>query len=581
MKKGFPILLSFLLNIFCFSLGAQVSFEAYADAKQVTLDGYFEVSFTLKNGEGSNFKAPNFKDFERLSGPNSSMSTQISNGRVTRQMGYTYMLQPKKVGKFTIGSASIKVNGKTLKTNSLSIEVVKGKTNTNVGAGNSGAEVFIRAEPNTTEARIGQQVLLDYKLYTTLNIENYSTLEESDYPGFFATTVKRYQSQVLREVIDGVQYTTKILKRVALFPQQTGVLKVEPIKMQLGVVTGTNNRSFFFRKNIRPLVVNTEAVEINVYPLPTPIPETFSGGVGKYSFQATIGNPVLTTDDALSVKMAITGNGDHKRLQAPALVLPEAFEVYDPKVLEEGTYENQGEITSKKILEYLVLPKQQGLYKIQPEFTYFDTDSAKFITLQSSLFQVQVQQGSNLPSNVNVSPSQQTSNEDIRFIKVKTKLHEKGNSFLGSFGFWVLILLPFLVLAGAIAWRQILIKKGSIDIGLLKRRHANKVAQKRLAKAKLHLEENSSRAYYDEVSRASLGYVCDKLQIPLSELTKDNVREKLQVLSVNASNIEDYMEIIKTCEMALFAGMDNSAAMQKIYDKAIAVIANIEEEIGK
>ena len=234
MTKLFLTTKLFLIPILIFGQN-NVSFEAFCDAKKVVLGNNFEIDFTLKNANGEHFKAPSFNDFEVLYGPSSNVSTQIINGVVSRQMGYSYTLMPKKVGKFRIGSATIQVNGKLLKTSPLTIDVVKGRKG-QVSVQDAGAQVFIQAEPNFTDAKIGQQVLVDYKLYTTVNIDSYSTMEESAYDGFFPQQVKRFNSQVLREVVDGVQYTTKILKRVALFPQQAGIL--EHLSLEFHLLVG-------------------------------------------------------------------------------------------------------------------------------------------------------------------------------------------------------------------------------------------------------------------------------------------------------------------------------------------------------
>jgi len=574
----------FIFHSCLFAQQGQVHFDAFCNAKQVVPGSFFEVTFTLKNASGTNFRAPDFQGFRVAAGPSTSMSTSIINGKVSKEMGYSYTLQPLETGKFVIGSATIKVNGKLLKTTPLNIEVVKGK-NTNVGKGQAGkpegeGDAFVKLEPSTLSAKIGQQILLNYKLYTTVNIDSYNIVAEPAYTGFYAQAVKRYNSATLKEVVDGVQYTTKILKRVALFPQQAGLLTLEPARIQLGMlVDNKNTRSFFFSRRVHPILVKTNPMEILVEGLPDNAPPSFTGAVGKYTFRAVMTPNVLTTDDVLTVKMIISGNGDVKRVQPPPLMLSDSFEVYDPKITEESTFENQGEEGGGKAVEYLALPKFPGTYLIQPKFTYFDTDSLKYVTLKAGPFRAAVQKGTN-NHNANAIAETTAPKEDIRFLKLTANLKKNGAPFFGSTTFWVFSLLPFLLLGGVIVLKQIQTKQAGMDVRLLKKRRANKVAQKRLANAKKHLQRGDSSAFYDEISRASLGYVCDKLNIPVAELTKENVREKLQSLHVSSSNIEQFMKILKTCEMALFAGMDNSAAVKETYEKAVTAIAGIEEEIG-
>jgi len=576
LRKLFVIANILFLPFFLFSQNS-ISFEAIANAKKVAIGNVFDVTFTLKNARGQNFKAPNFSSWQVISGPSSSMSTQIINGRMTQEMGYSYTLMPKKQGRFAIGAATIQVNGKTYKTKPLQVQVIKGKNVSSLQGTNK--EAFVRAEPNVSEAYIGQQVLVDYKLYTVVNIENYQTVAEPEYDGFFAQNIRRFNSAVNQEVIDGVQYTTKVLKRVALYPQQAGIITIEPLRMQLGIeIPGQRSNGFFFRKKTRAVFVNTDPVEIQVKKLPNNPPISFNGAVGDYRLQSTVTPNSVTTDDAVTVRMRIQGNGDLKRLQAPNLVVPTMFEVYDPTVLQEDLNENQGEFKGTKTFEWLILPKQTGQFIIAPEFTYFNPDSLKYITLKGRSSRVNVGKGTGT-SNTNAAQSKKEVQTDIRFIKLETSLHKRNSSFFGSILFWILAVLPLLGLLGVMLYRQVLSNQGDMDLTMLKSKQASKIAQQKLSTAKKHLLEGNSKGFYDEVSRASLGYVSDKLNIPNSQLSKNNVREKLTSLNVSLPNIEAFMKILQTCEMALFAGMDNSAAMQEIYQKAIEVIEKIEEEL--
>ncbi len=586
MIRNFYIL--FFFCAFSASIFAQgnVRFEATSDARQIVLSGYFSVTFTIHNAKGTDFQPPNFNDFTVLSGPSLSSSFRLYNGRRNESKGFSYQLQPKKVGKFTIQPASIKVNGKILRTNPLQIEVVKGK-NSNATTRKAldeelGNEVFIKAEVNTAEARIGEQVLLDYKLYTTRNIESYNLMSESEYVGFFAQDVRRFNGRVVKEVVDGKQFSTKILKRVALFPQQAGKLSIDPMTMQLYINSESPNqrRSVFFLPKMTPVRVNTDELEINVKPLPPDMPLTFTGAVGKFSIRANINRTKLTTDDALLLRMEVNGNGDIKQIQAPPLQISENFEIYDPKVLEENSFENNGEYKMKKTFEYTVLPKEPGNYDISVAFSYFDTDSLKYITLNTDTLQIVVGKGVLGKRRTTQLAESSIPSEDIRFIKLDTNLKPKEDQFLGSGFFWTLFVLPVLLLLGVIVQKQILNSRSNVDISVLKRKRAKKIAQKRLSLSKKFLDNNDSKAFYDEVSKASFGYVCDKLNIPLADLTKDNVIEKLKLLQVSEENISLFMKVIQTCEMALFAGKDNADAMNETYHSTIDVIAKIEEEIG-
>lgn len=587
LRTSFKSYLSILFCLFALSGAAQtdVRFEASIDARQVILGGYFEVAFTLHNGEGSDFTPPDFKDFSVLSGPNESQSFSINNGRRSQSYGLSYVLQPKKVGRYSIGAASVKVNGKTLKTSPLRLEVVKGK---NSAASTKeeldeelGEGIFVKAILNKEISKIGEQIVLDYKLYTSRNIESYSVNTESEYPGFFAHEVRRFDGRQIQEVIEGVQYTTKLIKRVALFPQQAGLFMIDPMIMNISVAVGNSRRrSIFAPPKVTTFNVKTKPIEIKVNALPEPPPASFSGAVGKFNMRTSANRNKLTTDDAVTLRMYVDGNGDIKQVQAPQLNLSDQFEVYDPKVIEEASSEVNGELYGRKGFEYLIIPKEPGKYTIKTEFSYFDPDSANYITLHSESFPLIVSKGELNRTQIIAQPDTPQKKEDIRYLKTDINL-SSGNHFLGSGIFWGLFSLPFLLLGGVLVLRQRERNRDNIDASELKKRKAVKVAQKRLAQAKTFMDANDSKSFYDEVSRASFGYVCDKLNISFSELTKENVKSRLQSLEVKEEEIGRFMAIVKTCEMALFAGKDNAAAMQETYGQAMDVIATIESQANQ
>ena len=561
---------------------AQVSFTASADAKEIVKGGYLEVTFTLENASGKQFKPPAFKNFKVAGGPSTSQSTSWVNGNASSSIGYSYTLLADKLGTHTIGPASIKVGTKTLNTRPIQVKVVKGRKAANGKVSSLEEQVYIRAEPSVNEARIGQQILLDYKLYTTINIESYNITSEPEYDGFYAQNISRFDGRVVKEVIDGVQYSTKILRRVALYPQQAGLMTINPMSSRLGVVDESQpkqRRSFFFNRNLKQFNVNTQTVQINVKPLPDNPPPTFSGAVGNYGMQAQVDKNKLTTDDAITLQVTITGNGDIKRLQAPKLNLDSNLEVYEPNVLDEKEVEQNGQNYGQKILEYLILPKEPGRYQIAPEFTYFDTDSLAYRTLKPRIFNVFVSKGTG-KSNVNTDLADDDKlMGDIKFIKTDSNLSKAGRYFYGSPFFWILFSLPLCLLGGVVVKKQMDANKPVVDQTLLKSQQAQKHAEEKLATAKKYLDDNNGRSFYDEVSRAMFGYVGDKLNMPPSEFSKQNISEKLASLKVNQDHISKFTEIIKTSEMALFAGMDNNASMSKVYGDALDVVAKIEASL--
>jgi len=556
------------------ALSAQTTFEATTDARRVLENSYFEVTFTLSNAQGGQFSPPSFEDFLVVSGPSRAISTSMINGQVSRTQAYSYTLKPRRTGTLTIGSASINVNRTILRTKPLTIEVVKGRK----GDPEAAEQVFIRAEPSTETAYVGQQILLDYKLYTTLDVESFNILEESGYQGFFAQDVRRFNGRVMREVINGVQYTTKVLKRIALFPQQTGQLTIEPMNVQLGVVKegAKRSRSFFFTPEVRPYPAATETVNIEVLPLPAGAPESFTGAVGDYKIRPDLSSKTATTDDALTFILTVRGSGDIKRVEAPKLDLPEGFEVYEPKVVEETNLELNASIEGKKIFEYLLLPKVPGDYEFTPKFTYFSPDSAKYVTLADQSFSIYVKQGTGQPGRATASLNE---TEDIGPLMLNPRLTPTRTPFLGSALFWGLLAAPLLLFGGLLGWRRHRARQDDIDPNERRMQAARGVAQERLSLAKSHLKAGDSRAFYDEVSKAILGYVGDKLQIPRSSMSKSSLRQRLQELDLDESLIDTVMSIVQNCEMALFAGQADAGKMETVYERATQAIAGMEKAV--
>lgn len=577
-KYSSLLLVVFGMLLSLVNLQSQVTFEANTNAKEVLLSGYFEVSFTLNNANGTDFKPPRFNDFNVLAGPSSSTSMQIINGQVTRKTGFSYTLQPKREGVFNIGAASIKVNGKQLKTLPVSVKVLKGSNNGTAITDEERAYVVI--EPVKSVAYPGEQILIDYKLYTSVSIDGYDIREEPDYKGFYVQELRRFNAKSQQEVVNGRQVTTKILRRLALFPQQTGELVIPAARIQLDIVMENGRSGFFFNRRIKPVFITTEPVIINVKDFVQPIPDNFTGAVGTYKFQASVNRKQATTDDAISITMMAAGDGDIKRVQIPTLSLSDSFEIYPPKVIEENITENKGRLVGRKIIEYLVLPKYPGNYNITPSFSYFNPISEAFETMEAGPYSLTVKQGTDQHISQRRTTSPLVANDDIRFIKQETTFDERGKYLINTPAYMVAVCLPFVAFIGLFFLRRSNKYNEEIDASALKVQQANQVALKRLSEAKTYLDKGASRSFYNEISKASLGYVCDKIAIPLSELSKNNVKEKLESMKVSTVSIEQFMQIFKTCEMALFAGMDNDKDMQKTYEQTAAVIGKIEEELS-
>ncbi len=570
----FNILFICLLPI-CLLGQGDVSFVGKSNAKQVTMGNHFQVMFTLNNANGTDFKPPAFQHFKRISGQNVSSQSSNYNGQWQTAVTYSFFLQPKKLGKYQVGAASIKVDGKTYKTKPFLVEVVQGRANNQI---NAEEKIFVRAEVNTTEVVPGEQIILDYKVYTAIDVEHYNIVEEPSYSGFYTSQIRRFDAARMNEVVNGVQYTTQILKRIALYPQQTGSTTIEPMRFRVAIPLSNGRQS---TNNIYSLIRPTEtfiltsnSVDITVNPLPSPVPDSYSGAVGRYEATASLDKLAATTDDAITLRFTVTGDGDIQRVTAPNLILSDSFEVYDPNVVDEQQLERNGELYGIKAFEYLILPKVPGTFNISPEFSYYDPDSSKFVITYPNNYVVNVMKGQ-YNTNVNVKPEvQERPKEEIRYIKTAARTHHRSD-FVGSALFWGLLVFPFLLLGLAVLYKYIKANQPEVDWVAEKSKRAQKVAKQRLANAEKYLKAGDNRSFYDETSKVLLGYASDKFNIPRSELSKNNVKEKLTLSGAQSDHIDRFMALLKTCEKAIFAfGVEGDA--QKTYNEAVSVISDIE-----
>ena len=556
-------------------------FTASLNTRTVPVNGSFELSFRLANVNASNFSAPPLDDFDLISGPNRSSSLQIINGRTSRETTYTYTLAPKRAGTFTIGAATARVGNRDIRTQPVTIQVITtGAPSTSGVPGATGAlpDLFVRAELSNNPAYPGQQVLLDYRLYTQVNVDNYNFAEEPDFPDFYAEPVRRFNNPSTQVELDGKPYTTKILRRYALYPQRVGELSVPPSRVQIGVVKAgqSQQRSFFFRRATQAIFVRTEAETLLVEPLPPGPPADFSGAVGtSYNLQTRVYPKSLTTDDDLRIEMTVTGNADNKRVEAPELALPPGFEVYDPQVSNERSYENMGMLFATKTFSYTVLPTAAGQYELAPAFTYFDPDSTRYVTLRADPVTVAVRPGSGTRS---AAPADESSTEaTLRPPKPEADLvrYEAPGRFVGSAGFYGLLLAPFLLALGAVRLQRRRNRPVDTTDPDYRRREAERIAAERLQRAEAHLRAREAGAFYDEIARASLGYVGELLRLPKTQLDRRRIRAAMEAQRVDPAATTRLMRLLENCEIARFAGQDNSAAMQQTYTDTKEVLTTL------
>jgi hypothetical protein len=576
-------------------------FSASVDKNRVSTSEQFQITFTLNGTSGGkNFRPPSFNDFLVLSGPNQSTSMQFINGSMSSSVSYSFILQPRTEGKFTIGSATIEYDGKQLKTQPIPIEVTKGSARANQSqqsddgdiAKQIGDNLFLDVKIDKSKIYQGEQVTVTYKIYTRVSVVNYTITKVPALTGFWSEDIDvPKQIQLTTETINGKQYRVGILKKVALFPQSNGALTIDPMEVECVVQVQTKKRSndlfdqFFndpFFGNVRNVnyKVKNNPAKLTVLPLPSAgIPASFNGAVGKFSMETWLDKKRTKTNEPVTLKVKITGKGNIKLLEPPSVTVPPDMERYDPKVSDN--FSKQGDqLSGSRTFEYLMIPRHAGEQRIPSiQFSYFDLEKKNYATLTGPAFTVNVERGADaIASGVTGISKEDVKllGEDIRFIKSgDVTLKRTGSPFVGSPVFFILSVAPVFAFAGFI---MVMRKRERVlgDVAGMKNRKARKVAQRRMNEAKNFLEAKKKEEFFTETSRALWGYFSDKLGIPPAEISMENVRLALKQRSVPDDAVEKLARTLEQCEFARFAPSSDSHQMDIIYKDSVELVSSIE-----
>jgi hypothetical protein len=597
----------YLALIVFFSAGAfsqNGSFTASVDNNQVAVGDQFQITFALSgSGGGSNFRPPAFADFYVLSGPNQSTNMQIINGAVSSSVSYAYMLQAKTEGKITVGPATIDYGGKRLQTQPIVITVSKGtarpKQNTpssdNSDVGRQiGDNLFLKAVVDKTSIYQGEQLTVSYKIYTRVSVVNYNITKLPSLTGFWSEDLSvPKEIQLTNETVNGKQYRVGVLKKVALFPQRSGTLQIDPMDVECLIQVQSRQRSnnifdqFFndpFFGNVQNVkhVAHSQPVKITVNSLPGNVPEGFTGAVGRFSMESWLDKRETKTNDPVTLKVKITGQGNLKLLESPAINVPSDLEKYDPKVTDN--FSNEGsKISGSRTFEYLLIPRHPGDQTIASfPFSFFDLDKKSYVTLRSPEFSLKVARGNDLAVSTSSGISKEDVKllgEDIRFIKSgNNSLRKAGSRLAGSPEFYALTISPFFFFVGFVVYMR---RRERIlgDVRLVRNRKARKIAQKRLEESKKFLQAKKKEDFYASISKALWGYASDKLGIPVADLTLEHIQSKLEERGIPAELVSTLSSTIEQCDFARFAPASDSTQMETIYADTVNLISSIEEKI--
>ena len=577
----------------------------------VAVDEQFSVTFIIE-GEGrpSNFEWEPGSDFRLVWGPQKGTSSSISivNGKKTQssQTTYTYVLMPKGTGTFQLPVASATLKGETISSRPVSIQVVSnGSSQNNQGqlaqqgsqsqqqaqTGTvAGEDIFMRLNLSKSKAVVGETITATLKLYHRVNIAGFEDAKFPSFNGFWSQEVQAPSNiEFHRENVGDKIYDAAVLRSWTLIPQQAGELVIDPAEL-VCLVNVRNRRSSsgsifdsFFQDDYTTIRkrVTTPAIKVQVNKIPAGAPASFGGGVGNFRMTASLSRDSLRTHDAASLKVTVSGKGNISLLEAPKISFPPDFEVYDVKTSESA---------GSKTFEYPFIPRSHGDFVIGPvEYSYYDVAAGKFVTLRSQEMPISVSRGNEAAvasgaGQLVQAPARKDVRDlgsDIRFISTRTpKFGRAGEFFVGSAAFWaILALLSAIATALYFATRKLAARRA--DVVGSKNRAATKMARKRLSQAGEFLKKNLYTAFYEELHKALLGFVGDKLNLPAADLSKENISERLVDGGATPEQAARFTELLDACEFARYAPSEGHEAMNAHFEGAVSAISEIDSAMKR
>lgn len=613
MKKLFCIVAFLLTAIFQMSAQNVIRVEA---PDVVAVNEQFNVTFIIEGEKSpSDFQWSSGDDFQLVWGPQkgSSSSIQIINGKrsSSHQTTFTYILIPKATGTFQLPAATALLSGDRISSTQASIQVVSDGASSSQSSGQNGGkssrggqtsstgsgeissnDLFMRLSLSRTEVVIGEPITATLKIYQRANVVGFENAKFPTFNGFWSQeTYVPNNIEFKRESLDDKIYNTAVLRTYVLIPQQSGAITIDPAELvclvNIRTAPSTSNSLFdsFFQDEYRTIRkrVTTPAVKVKVNPLPAGQPASFGGGVGNFGISARLTTDNLKTHDAASLIITVSGRGNVALLEEPKVNFPPDFEVYDTKTTE-NTDKSNGGTSGSKSFEYPFIPRSHGDFTIEPvEYSYYDVNAGKYVTLRTEPLHVKVAKGkggdSTPVTTVNSGVERKDVKslaDDIRFIFTgKPGLSGSGSFFVGSVFFWILLALMILGATSVyLAFRKVAAMRA--DVAGTKNRRATKMAQKRLKLAGEYLDKNLYTAFYEELHKALIGFVSDKLNMDMSEISKDNIASALTDGGVSEEQTKAFTDLLDACEFARYSPDGGNEAMRSHYDAALKVISSID-----
>ena len=567
----------------------------------------FTISYSVNSG-GGDFAVPAFQGFYRLMGPSTSYSSssQFINGKWSSQTtySYSYVLQALTEGKFSFPPAQFTYKNKTYYSDSVRIEVISGNTprqgavqqgnnaipeDETVETGSENISVSLILSRN--DVYLGEGILATVKIYTRQDLSGISEIKYPDFTGFMKNDLETPPLTSLKqENINGTIYGTGVIQQFLLYPQVTGEISIDPVRItvltqQKSGVSDPFFGDFFSTYQTVPKALVSKAVKINVKPLPGVKPDDFSGVVGSMTLNASVNRDSVDVNDAINLKLTVSGTGNLKLAESPSLKLSPDIETYDPKITDNFKSSTTG-TTGQRTFEYLLIPRHYGDYKIPPvTYSYFNTSTGKYEQLRTPEFHFYARKGDEKNAGITVygaSSKQdvQYVGKDIRFIKSDPGKLRKSASLLitkqSFYSFYAIALLTFLVV---LFIRREHIRRNS-DINVVRNRKAGKIAGRRLREASACMKREENDKFHEEILKALWGYLSDKLSIPVSDLTRTNAVTALQERGIDTEKLQELTDILDKCEYARYSPSAAATEMAEIYEGASQFIRSIENNIS-
>jgi len=588
MLKKLNILI-ILLTVGQIGLAQETSFKAAVSKDRLGVNERLRITFTLNKQGGDNFTPPDFKDFKVLAGPMQSTSFSSFNGKKSFEMAYSYTLQPKRKGLITMSSASIELNGNTVKSNTVKITVtnaVEIPKDPNDPKYIASQNIHLVAEVSNSNPYVGESISVVYKIYVDVNkvnVRNYKDTQSPSFNGFWSQNIEVKQSSGKEGTFQGRTHRYAELYKFVLIPQKSGKLTIGPLEMEIGAGIPIGRRDLFGNMITRNFnfTATTGERSINVKPLPLANkPIDFTGAVGDFDFKVATNKNQLKANEAAQIKVEVSGKGNLKMVELPKIETPTGLEKYEPEH-KENIRTSLGGFNGSVYDQYTVVPQFRGKYKIpSTTFSYFSLKDKTYKTISSDAIIINAPEGKAAADENLVSTTKRNviaNAKDIRFISTNADLKQQVSSedFFKSKLFYGLLILPLLSIPFGIFIGMKKQKRDSDVVGN-KRRKADRLAKKYLSAAKKQLGHKEN--FYEALEKALHNYLKGKLQVETTDISKEKIREMLQDRKVDIDTINNFIKVFDNCDYARYTPTTN-VMMKQEYEAARKVIVKIDKQL--